>query len=108
MDDRVICEQTEQGCADADFVQVCTSSDPNDDTVTLATIQRIVDKSSGTIETGQNWYIKTLIMEQPMSLVDAVSLARCYAERKNIAVVYSDQGQSHPVRIVVSQLPQLP
>lgn len=76
-------------CAGSDYVCVSTCSDPLDDTVTLATIQRFVerlrmDEAAGRI------HVKTLIMKQPMSGEQALGLATCYAERKNIPVVYTD------------------
>lgn len=77
-------------CRGSDFVRVCTCSDPDDDTVTLATIQRIVDKSNGTLESERNWRVKTLIIDKPMSHDEALGLATCYAERKGIPVVYTD------------------
>lgn len=77
-------------CPDSDYVRVCTCSDPNDDSVTLATIQRIIDRSNGTLESGRNWRIKTLVVNEPMSPDDALGLATRYAERKGIPVVYTD------------------
>jgi hypothetical protein len=71
-------------------VRVCTCSDPNDDTVTLATIQRIVDKSNGMLDVERNWRVKSLVVDKPMSPRDALGLATCYAERKGIPVVYTD------------------
>lgn len=87
---RIVHQDDPQGCADRDYVRVSTSADPNDDTVTLATIQRIVEKPTATLDTNQNWHIKTLVMDQPMMLTDALGLATLYAERKGIPVVYSD------------------
>jgi hypothetical protein len=45
MEVRVVCQEPTEPCAAADFVRVSTCSDPNDDTVTLATIQRVVEKN---------------------------------------------------------------
>ena len=88
---RIVSADLARPCPDAAYVRVCTCSDPTDDTVTLATIQRIVDKSSGTVETEPKWYIKTLVMEQPMSPDAALGFATCYAERKKIPVVYTEK-----------------
>lgn len=74
---------------DSDFLRVCTSADPRDDTVTLATIQRFVAKAVP--KKDSPWRIKTLIAQQPMSSDDAIGLATCYARRKHIPVVYTDE-----------------
>jgi hypothetical protein len=36
--------------------------------------------------------IKTLIMRAPMTVDEALRLATCYAERKQIPVVYAERG----------------
>lgn len=72
-------------------MRVSTSADPNDDTVTLATIERIIDRSNGKRDANPPWKIKTLVMNQPMSVDAAVGLATRYAERKNVPVIYTDQ-----------------
>jgi hypothetical protein len=84
---RIVSGRSDQAEGNADFVRVCTSSDPADDTVTLATIQRFVARPA---KKDSPWRIKTLILEQPMSLAAALGLATCYAKRKNISVVYTD------------------
>jgi hypothetical protein len=75
---------------DRDYVHVSTSVDPNDDTVTLATIKRItarlVDHESASPAT----HVKTLVEDQPMSPDSALGLATRYAERKHIDVVYAE------------------
>lgn len=75
---------------DRDYVRVSTCPDPNDDTVTLATIQRIVERLNLERETAPKLHVKTLIMEQPMSPDAALGLATCYAERKQIPVIYAE------------------
>ncbi len=87
---RIVKEHTSQAERDGDFVRVCTSSDPHDGTVTLATIQRFVAKR--VVRQDSPWRIKTLIQEKPMSWDAAVGLATCYAKRKNISVVYAEGG----------------
>lgn len=87
---RIVHREATDPCSDSDYVRVCTCSDPNDDTVTLATIQRIVDKSNGTLEAERNWRVKTLVVDKPMSPHAALGFATRYAERKGIPVVYTD------------------
>lgn len=70
-----------------DFVRVRTQTDPNDDTVTLATIERVVAKARPKAGS-EPWYVRTLIQEQPMGESLALGLATRYAERKNIDTVY--------------------
>jgi hypothetical protein len=77
---------------DGDYVKVSTSSDPNDDTVTLATIQRVTEKLASRRESDSKLHVKTLIMETPMSADVALGFATCYAERKRIPVVYAELG----------------
>jgi hypothetical protein len=86
---RVVSQDSAQACPATDFVRVSTCSDPNDDTVTLATIQRVVEKVD-TDKPGSKWYVKTLISECPMSPDAAVGFATCYAERKKIPVVCTE------------------
>jgi hypothetical protein len=73
-------------------VRVHTCAAPDDDTVTLATIQRVVKKANAKKVEGRpllKW-IKTLIMRLPMTADEALDLATSYAERKKIPVVYAD------------------
>jgi hypothetical protein len=69
-----------------DYVRVSTCSDPLDDTVTLATIQRFVEKRHLN-EAANRIHVKTLVLRQPMSTNEALGLATCYAKRKQIPVV---------------------
>ena len=70
-----------------DYLRVHTCSDPMDDTLTLATIERITDK---TVEaTSTTTRVRTLIERQRMSPDAALELATSYAERKQIPVVYA-------------------
>lgn len=87
---RIVSGNAAQAESDCDFVRVCTSSDPEDDTVTLATIQRFVARRVP--RRNSLWRIKTLIAEQPMSWDAAVGLATCYAKRKHIPVVYAEDA----------------
>ena len=76
-------------CAGSDYVRVSTCSDPLDDTVTLATIQRVVERRKRDAATGRI-HVRTLINKQPMTTEQALGLATCYAERKHIPIVYTD------------------
>lgn len=88
MDVRVLNALPSSSCLDKDYVLVHTCADPGDDTVTLATIERVVDKTkAGTNDTKR---VKTLLERQPMSVDAALTFATSYAERKQIPVVYSD------------------
>jgi hypothetical protein len=91
---RIVPREEAQVCSEHDFVRVSVSPDPNDDTVTLATIQRVVDKSESELETKPKRYIKTLVLEHPMSVDAAIGFAACYAERKKIPVIYTEAETS--------------
>jgi hypothetical protein len=75
-------------CPEGDFVRVHTCADPNDDTVTLATIERVTDKTAEDSTTTRR--VRTLVGRRPMSPDAAIELATSYAERKQISVVYSE------------------
>ena len=87
---RVVHRDVAQTCQEHDFVRVSTCSDPSDDTVTLATIQRIVDRPEGTADAEPKRHVKTLVFERPMSIDAAIGFAECYAERKKIPVIYAE------------------
>jgi hypothetical protein len=88
MEVRVLNALPAVGRPEKDYLLVHTCSDPEDDTVTLATIERVTDK---TVEaTSTTTRVRTLIERQPMSPDAALELATCYAERKQIPVVYAD------------------
>jgi hypothetical protein len=95
MEVRVVCQESAVSCPASDFVRVSTCSDPNDDTVTLATIQRVVEKKDAK-KIGHRWHVKTLIMEQPMSADEALGFATRYAARKNIPVVCTEFQSPSP------------
>jgi hypothetical protein len=88
---RIVREKPERAGSSSDYVCVTTCSDPNDETVTLATIQRVIEKSNAKATAAGKFRIKTLIMAKPMSLDAALGLATCYAECKKIPVVYAEQ-----------------
>ncbi|HVS22875.1 MAG TPA: hypothetical protein VMU03_04055, partial [Gammaproteobacteria bacterium] len=81
-------------CPETDYVRVHTCAAPDDDTVTLATIERVVEKVNSDPEDVKPLIkrVKTLIMRLPMTVAEALDLATSYAERKKIPVVYADHG----------------
>jgi hypothetical protein len=88
MDVRVVCAPPTSSCGEKDYVRVHTCADPSDDTVTLATIERVVDKAKEGARIAKR--VKTLIVRQRMSQDAALVLATSYAERKHIPVVFAD------------------
>lgn len=84
---KIVTEGLEQ--AGSDYVRVSTCTDPLDDTVTLATIQRFVVKLRSDVEEAR-LHVKTLVLRQPMSADEALGFATRYAERKNIPVVLTE------------------
>jgi hypothetical protein len=93
MDVRVICALPPWNRPENDYVRVRTCPVPYDDTIVLATIERVVDKDSGEIaeRTQLTQRVKTLVTGRPMTPHAALVLATSYAERKQIPVVYADQ-----------------
>ncbi len=73
-----------------DYLHVYTWKSPDDDSVTLATIQRYIDSGEDVVEGGTTWRIRTLLANHPMSRDEAMGFARRYAERKNIPFVVTD------------------
>jgi hypothetical protein len=93
MDVRVICALPPWNRPENDYVRVLTRPVPDDETVVLATIERIVDKDSRepAERSELTKRVKTLISRR-MTPNEALVLATSYAERKKIPVVYADQG----------------
>lgn len=87
MDVRILSALPYSSCSENDYVRVQTCADPGDDTVTLATIERITDRLK---DGAPRKRIKTLVVRQPMSQGAALGLATSYAERKHIPVVYAE------------------
>jgi hypothetical protein len=71
-----------------EYLAVRTSPAPFDATVTLVTIERVIERTVRK-ETDPQWNVKTLVREKPMSADAAIGFATCYAERKHIPVVYT-------------------
>jgi len=79
--------ETDQASAAKDFLQITTCKSPDDDTVTLTTIQRCVDRGADIDATGTTWRVRTLVDNQPMTRDEAMGFATRYAERKHIPLV---------------------
>jgi len=73
-----------------EYVSVRLQADPSDHTVTLVTIERIVEKRVIRKPTDSPWHVRTIVCDQPMSPDAAIGFATCYAERKQIPVVYAN------------------
>jgi hypothetical protein len=89
----VVCEASPAACSEDDFVRVRTCIDPDNGSVTLATIQRVVGRTLEDPDdpSEDTCRIKTLVMNQRMPTEVALSLATRYAERKKIPVVYAER-----------------
>ena len=82
----------EAECSERDYLHVRTCTSPHDDTVTLATIQRYVDRGGNVDATGTTWRVRTLVADQPMTCDEAMGFATRYAERKKIPLVVTDRS----------------
>ena len=87
MEVRVLNARPAVGRPERDYLRVHTCSDPENDTVTLATIERVTDKTVQAKSTTTR--VRTLVERRPMSPHAALELATSYAERKQIPVVYA-------------------
>ena len=85
MEVRVLTAPPSSGYPEQDYICVHTDADPLDDTVVLATIERVTDRTKGMVKR-----IKTLVTRQRMSADAALDLATSYAEWKQVPVVYTD------------------
>jgi hypothetical protein len=85
MEVRVLSAPPSLGCPEEDYICVHTDADPLDDTVVLATIERVTDRTKGKVKR-----VKTLLARVRMSVDAALGLATSYAEWKQVPVVYSD------------------
>jgi hypothetical protein len=84
MDVRVLTAPPAPG-SEQDYICVHTDADPLDDTVVLATIERVTDRTKGKVKR-----VKTLLARQRMSPDAALDLATSYAEWKQVPVVYAE------------------
>ncbi|RPI56721.1 MAG: hypothetical protein EHM50_12045 [Lysobacterales bacterium] len=78
------------GCPEKDYICVHTDADPLDDTVVLATIERVTDGTKGKVK-----HVKTLLARVRMTVDAALGLATSYAEWKQVPVVYSNSLPRH-------------
>lgn len=92
MEVRVECVPPAASCPETDYVRVHTCSDPLDDTITLATIERVIEKANAaaTRQPHARKRVKTLLARARLSPDQALVLATSYAEHKKIPVVYAD------------------
>ena len=90
MNVKVLELETAQSDETGEYVAVRTSRDPMDQTITLATIERVITKTVRKEPTDPPWHVKTLVLAKPMSTDAAIGLATLYAERKHIPVIYTD------------------
>jgi hypothetical protein len=90
---RVIHEQPVENDLNRDYLHVRTIPHPDDNTMTLATIERITEKLRASQPSEPTVRVKTLVQEQPMTPDTAVGLARRYAERKHIPVIYAETDE---------------
>ena len=98
MEVRVLAAPPSSACPEQDYIRVHTDTDPLDDTVVLATIERVTDKTKAGATHVKR--VKTLVTRLRMSVSAALDLATSYAERKQVPVVYADSS--------VEPTPQLP
>ena len=85
MEVRVLTAPRSSGDPEQDYICVHTDADPLDDTVVLATIERVTDRTKGRVKR-----VKTLLARVRMSVDAALDLATSYAEWKQVPVVYAD------------------
>jgi hypothetical protein len=95
MDVRVVSSLPTSDRPETDYVRVRMFCAPDDDTVTLATIERVVDKANGESpdHAPTSKKIKKLVTGQPMTADEALEFATSYAERKGIPVVFDDRDE---------------
>ena len=85
MEVRVLTAPPSSDYPEQDYICVHTDVDPLDDTVVLATIERVTDRTKGRVKR-----VRTLLARQRMSVDAALDLATSYAEWKQVPVVYAD------------------
>ena len=90
MEVRVLSAPPSSGYPENDYICVHTDADPLDDTVVLATIERVTDRTQGKVKR-----VKTLLARVRMSIDAALGLATSYAEWKQVPVVYADSPPRH-------------
>ena len=88
MDVKVLNVRSSPGSSEPDYIRVHTEPEPFDDTVVLATIERVTDRAKPGEAVTQR--IKTLVARRLMPADAVLTLAMSYAVRKHIPVVYAD------------------
>jgi hypothetical protein len=91
MEVRVLTATPSSGHPEQDYICVHTDTDPLDDTVVLATIERVTDRTKGKVKR-----VKTLLTRVRMSVDAALNLATSYAQWKQVPVVYTDPPPREP------------
>jgi hypothetical protein len=87
MEVRVLTAPPSSGYPEQDYIRVHTNADPLDDTVVLATIERVTDRTKGQVKR-----VRTLLAGVRMTVDAALGFATRYAEWKQVPVVYADPG----------------
>ncbi len=90
---RIVNDRSVEAVAEPDYLRVHVAPDPDDDTVTLATIERITAWGSeeAALRKKCAQQVRPLVVNCPMSPEDALVLAKRYAEHKNIGLVLAEQ-----------------
>ena len=88
MDVQVLNVGSKQDRSEPDYVRVHTEPEPLDDTVVLATIERVTDRAES--NAAGKTRIKTLFSRRPMPVEAVLTFAMSYAARKHIPVVYTE------------------
>ncbi len=88
MEVKVLNVRSSPGSSEPDYIRVHTEPEPFDDTVVLATIERVTDRAKPGEAVTQR--IKTLVARRLMPAEAVLTLAMSYAVRKHIPVVYAD------------------
>jgi hypothetical protein len=94
MEVRVLSAPPSSICPEQDYIRVHTDADPLDDTIVLATIERVTDKTK--VGATHVKRVKTLVTRLRMSVDAALGLATRYAEWKQVPVVYADSDIGLP------------
>lgn len=86
MNVKVIDEHTMPAASEPDFIRVRVTRTRAEEPTTLATIERVVRKSTVKAPAPRR-RVKKLVERQPMTLADAVGFAKLYAASKHIGLV---------------------
>jgi len=88
MEVRVLSMSPSPGSPEPDYLRIHTEPEPLDDTVVLATIERVTDRAKPGEAVTQR--VRTLVARCPMAANAVLTLAMSYAARKHIPIVYAD------------------